>query len=77
MRTEVRPIGTGTERRHNATLFLCTISPNIFSLSSAYINCDQEQKQDYFNVCQAQAEEVYLEQKYFRIKKKEALRYLL
>lgn len=39
-----------------------------FSLPTAYISCDQEQKKDHFNVCEA--EEVYLEQKYFRIKKK-------
>lgn len=51
----------GTERRHNVALFLCTVSPNIFSLPTAYISCDQEQKQDYFSVCEAEVEEVYLE----------------
>lgn len=63
-------IGTETERSHSFALFLCTISPNIFSLPTAYISCNQEQKKDYFNVCEAEVEEVYLEQKYFRIKKK-------
>lgn len=51
-------------------MFFCTTSPNIFSLSTAFINCDQEQKQDYFSVCEAEAKEAYLEAEIFQNKEK-------
>lgn len=41
--------------------------------SAAYISCDQEQKQAYFNICEAEAKEAYLEAEIFQNKEEESL----
>lgn len=55
--------------RDRKEAYCCLIPSNIFPLSTSYINI-------YFNVCEAEAEDTYLQEEIFQNKEKRSLKIL-